>query len=143
MHGKSDDPDPGGFFQDLPGGVNPVHVRHGHVHDHHVGVELLDQPDRLAAVFRLGDHLHAGLFFDQRLEPVPDDLVVIGKQNPYGRDLSSLLFLLSCVDRCGGCAPPEGPEAGTVIEAGDAGILASPAWKNGFLHRQARHIDEE
>jgi len=45
------------------------------------------------------------------------------------------------MDRCGRCAPLEGPEAGTVIEARYPGILAS--FRHGkklFLHRPARHI---
>jgi hypothetical protein len=48
------------------------------------------------------------------------------------------------MDRCGGCAPPKGPEAGTFIEARYPGILASfRHGKKRLLHRQARHIDEE
>jgi hypothetical protein len=60
---------------------------------------FLSQSDRLAAVFRLGDHFHPCLFLDQRLEPVPDDLVIISNQNPYGGHLSSLPFSSFCMPR--------------------------------------------
>jgi hypothetical protein len=51
--------------------------------------------------------------------------VVIGKQNPYGRHLASLLLSFFLHARVLWLRPARGPEAGTVIEAGIQGILAS------------------
>ena len=39
--------------------LQPGHHRHAHVHQHHVGLDLRDQLDRLLAVAGLGDHLDA------------------------------------------------------------------------------------
>src|SRR5215207_7949510 len=43
------------------GGRDPVHARHLHVHQDHVGVQGSRQRDRLGAVARLTDHLQVGL----------------------------------------------------------------------------------
>ena len=50
--------------EDLPGRLDAVHLRHPDVHEHHVGLELVDQPHRLQPVGGRADDLHALLGVD-------------------------------------------------------------------------------
>ena len=64
------------------GGLQPVHVRHRQVHEHHVGLELPCQGDRLAAIPCLSDYLDA-LRFKQAAEPITEQGVVIGDEDAH------------------------------------------------------------
>ena len=65
---------------DLPGGLDPVHHRHAHVHQHHVGPVLAAQPDGLGAVGGARDDGDVGLRVEQRGEPGAHDLLVVGDE---------------------------------------------------------------
>jgi hypothetical protein len=67
----------------LAGSLDAVYLRHVDVHDYDVGPELAVQFYGSLAVFSLGDHLHAGLLFDQGTQAVPDGFVIVGKENFY------------------------------------------------------------
>jgi hypothetical protein len=66
---------------DLPGGREAVQLRHLHVHDHQVRVQLAGEPDRLLPVAGLADHGMAPLL--QGLHDVdPDHDLVLGDKHP-------------------------------------------------------------
>ena len=67
---------------ELPRRLDPVGARHPHVHQHHVGPQLPAGPHRLAAVAGRAEHGEVRLRGEQRGEPRPDHLVVVGDQDP-------------------------------------------------------------
>ena len=67
------------------GGLQPVHDRHPHVHQHHVRVELAGGGHRLRAVGGVADHQQVRLGGEQRAEALPDHRLVVGDQHPDHR----------------------------------------------------------
>ena len=66
------------------GGLDPVHDRHPHVHQHHVGLQRQRLLDRLPAVGGGADHRDPGLDVQQRGDALPDQLLVVDDQHPHG-----------------------------------------------------------
>jgi hypothetical protein len=81
VHGQGNDSDLPVLFENLAGGVDAVEVRHGDVHDHHIGAEFPGQPHCAAAVAGFPDHLKAAFPLQQGRQPLPHDLVVIGQED--------------------------------------------------------------
>jgi len=69
--GEHQDPcrEPGG--DDLPGGLQAVHDRHPHVHQHDIGMQRPGHRHGLRAVAGLADHLDVGLGLQRHAEPEP------------------------------------------------------------------------
>ena len=61
VHREHDDGDARLGAVDQPGGLHAVEDRHGDVHQHDVGQQLLGQAERLLAVGRLPDDVEAGV----------------------------------------------------------------------------------
>ena len=62
----------------------PVEVRHPDVHQHHVGMQLGHEPDRLEAVVGLTHDLQVVLEVEDRSEAGPQQLLVVGDQDSDG-----------------------------------------------------------
>jgi hypothetical protein len=54
-----------------------VHDGHAQVHQDHVGLGRLREPDRLCSVGGLADHLEIGVSGEHAAQPVPDHGVVV------------------------------------------------------------------
>ena len=80
MHGEEDRPRPRARLLDRVGRVEAVQQRHAHVEHRHVRAKLASQAHRLAAIGGLGHHLES-LPFQDRLQGLPDDAVVVGEEN--------------------------------------------------------------
>ena len=80
---RREDQHPGGgdVLHDSPSGFQAVEQRHRNIHDDHVGTELLRQLDRMAAGFRLSDHLDIAFRLQQGPKSLSDDLMVIRQQH--------------------------------------------------------------
>jgi len=78
------DEDPGGREggDDLSGGFQPIHQRHGNVHDDDVRLEFLGEGDGFASIERAADYLEIGLKFQEGSDPLTDHLMIFGEQ--YG-----------------------------------------------------------
>ena len=61
--------------------MQPVDLRHGHVEDDDVGVELLVELDGLGAPARLADHLDVELVFEDAAESLADQRMIVGEQD--------------------------------------------------------------
>ena len=68
----------------LPGCLDPVQAGHPDVHQHHVRAQLTAHPHRLAAVARGAEHGEVRLRVQQRGEPGPHHLVVVGDDDADG-----------------------------------------------------------
>ena len=62
-------------------GLDAVQLRHGHVHHHDVGLQLLGQFDGFAAVARFAHDLHVGLRAQDHLEALAHHGVVVSQQD--------------------------------------------------------------
>ena len=78
------DQDPGGRqpLAQLRGGGDAVGARHPQVHQDHIGAVLLGQAYRFGSVAGGADDLHVVDECHQHAQPVPDDPLVIGDQDP-------------------------------------------------------------
>ena len=83
MHGEHDDACLGALLDDASGGLDAVDLRHRHVHEDHVRLELLGQVHRLLAVRCLPDHVEA-LVEHGSLQRLPEHPVVVGEQQSDG-----------------------------------------------------------
>ena len=81
VHAEDQDAARGPLLQHLDRRVQPVHLRHGHVHDDDVGFELLDERDALEAVAGLADHRDVGVVFEDAPEPLPHQRVVVDEDD--------------------------------------------------------------
>jgi hypothetical protein len=81
--------DTGGRVQQSPGGLQPVHHRHAHVHQDHVGPQFAAAPHRVLAVGDLAHHRHALLGVEQRAEPLAHHRLVVGEHDPDHRGTPS------------------------------------------------------
>ena len=68
------------MLRHLPRRLDAGQAGHLQIHDHDVGRELADEPQRLAAVVRLADHLEA-LLLEQAPEAAPEEIVVVDQQH--------------------------------------------------------------
>jgi hypothetical protein len=86
--GQDDHPEVGVVGEQAAGGLDAAHAGHGQVHEDHVGVEPGRHLQGLAAVGGRADHPDVLGGVEQRLEPGPDQPVVVGQQHPVspGRD---------------------------------------------------------
>ncbi len=82
--GEDDDLGIGAMAQDLPGGLESVENRHGHIDHDHVGSQRSGEFHRIVAVAGLGDDLEVFLHSQQGFQPIPDDEVVVGKKDGDG-----------------------------------------------------------
>ena len=78
VHAEDDDLRLGMIFDDAAGGFHAVDLRHGDIHDDHVGPQLLSEAHGFRAFAGFADHLHIGFLVDDELEALPDHGVVIG-----------------------------------------------------------------
>ena len=69
---------------DAAGGLDAVHPGHPHVHQHHVRVLGLHQPQRGGAVAGLADHRHVVLGVKDQAEAQPQHGLVVGEQDRDG-----------------------------------------------------------
>ena len=81
VHRQHDDAGVRVFVADAPRGLDPVDLRHRHVHEHHVGIELVEQADRLLAVRGLADHVEA-LLDHGAAQALAEHLVVVDEHQP-------------------------------------------------------------
>ena len=76
-----EDEDPGlrplGRAHDLPGRLDPVHLRHPDVHEDDVGPHLPHQTDRLDPVGGLPEHLEIGRGVDEDPETGPHERLIV------------------------------------------------------------------
>ena len=63
------------------GGFDAVQLRHGDVHDDHIGLKLFAELHGFAAVAGLADDLHVGLRGKNHVEALPDQHVIVGQKN--------------------------------------------------------------
>ncbi len=77
---------------DVPGGLQPVHAGHDNVHQHHVGLQVLDRGDGLVPVACLAGHLDAWLGGEQGRDAPADDGVIVHHQDAYGTLDSGLWY---------------------------------------------------
>ena len=67
-------------LQHLLGRLDPVQLRHGHIHDHHVRLQFLRHLDGVASVGSLpATSIAAAL--DQIPDPATNNLVIVGNQD--------------------------------------------------------------
>src|SRR5579884_130930 len=77
-----EDEDPGvGHPGQAPGGLDPVHPGHAHVHQHDVGGQPPGQFDRLVAIGGLTDDLEVVLTLEDEAEARPDQGLVVHHQD--------------------------------------------------------------
>src|SRR6185503_9772206 len=81
VHRQHDDPALRIALEDRARGIGAVQLRHGEIHEHHVGGQLARQAQRLAAVHGERHHLHVGLRLHHVLEPFGHHPVVIGNDD--------------------------------------------------------------
>ena len=62
-------------------GLDAVQLRHGDVHDDHVGMQFLGQLHGFAAVAGLAHDLHVGLRGEDHAEALAHQRVIVGEQN--------------------------------------------------------------
>ena len=74
--------DGGVFRQDLPGGLDPVELWHGDVHEDHVGLQFRRHSHSGETVSGRTDNLDSGPSLQQASEAIDEELVVIGKEDP-------------------------------------------------------------
>jgi hypothetical protein len=80
------DDDRGQFLgHDRPGGFNPVHPGHLHVHQDDVGAQLTRLDHRLHAGRALPHHLDVRLNREHESEPGTHHCMVVNQQDPRGR----------------------------------------------------------
>ena len=72
-------------LRDLPRRLDAVQQRHRDVEDRDVGLVLLGQAHRLAAVARLGDDLPVGPLLEHLAQPLADDGVIVGEEDAKRR----------------------------------------------------------
>lgn len=72
---------------DATGGVDAVHPRHVHVHDHDVGPRLPGDDDDVVAGACLAHDLYIGTGPEQHAHPVTHDRMVIGHRHAIGPSL--------------------------------------------------------
>src|SRR5690606_13607468 len=65
-----------------PGGGQPVHPGHLDVHEYHVGPQVCGEGHGGSAVTRLADHLDVRLRPENDPEPGPDQVLVVGEEDP-------------------------------------------------------------
>ena len=83
MHGQRQHRHVRALLLDAPRGLDAVHVRHGDVHQHHVGRQFAGQAHAFRAVLRLADDLQLGIGAQQHAQPRAHDRVIIDQQDPY------------------------------------------------------------
>ena len=82
MHGESKDARLRVLRLDAPRGFHAVQVWHGNIEHYDVRLQLPRQAHRVPAVARLAHHVETGGAREQRMEPFPDQGVVIRHENP-------------------------------------------------------------
>jgi hypothetical protein len=68
---------------DVPGRLDPAHLRHVQIHDDDVRSCLPNEPYCLEAVGRLAEHLDARLLLEQVPEARPEEIVVVDEDDAY------------------------------------------------------------
>jgi hypothetical protein len=81
--------------RELPGGLEPVQVRHTDVHQHHVRLQPPGGRNGLDAVGGVAHHLDVGLGLQDHPEPRPDQLLVVGQQHAGGHGSSTAIGRLT------------------------------------------------
>ena len=74
--GQDQDGHFGGEIAQTAGGFHPVHPVHAHVHEHQIGVQLLNAGDGLIAVDRLSNHDDIGIHVEHDVQGLPHNGVV-------------------------------------------------------------------
>jgi hypothetical protein len=92
MHAERDHPYVRRRCHHPPGGLDPIQFRHRDIHHHDIGLQLVGELHRLAAVRRLADDLHIGLRAQYHFEALPHDGVIVNQQD--ANSFHALGFLL-------------------------------------------------
>ena len=79
MHAEGEHAGARGGCNQSTGRLDAVQLRHGDVHQHHVGLKFFAGFDGFPAVGGLADDLHVGLRRQNHLEALPDQHVVVGQ----------------------------------------------------------------
>ena len=82
LHAERDDRRSAAEPLDLADHVETGGALHAEVDEGHVGRELPGEPDGLAGLARLADHLEVGLALDDQANALTDDAVVVGQEAP-------------------------------------------------------------
>jgi hypothetical protein len=80
VHGQGEDGRIRVHLLYAPGGLDPVHVGHLHVHQNHVRLQGAHFLDGFPAVFGLADDLDVLARLQQHAQPGTDDDVIISQQ---------------------------------------------------------------
>src|SRR6185369_10877210 len=119
MHGQGDYLGPGKSGNDLTGRLDAVQIGHGNIHNHHVRRQFQGGPDRVSAVVGLGDHFDIELFLDKAAQPVTDDFVIVGDNDPDAHgEAPSLTASCNCAARV-----TRVPQPGV-----DSTVISPPRW---------------
>src|SRR5689334_17618531 len=81
MHAQENDSDVRGFGGNLSRRLNPIQDGHRDIHYGDIWLVFLDQRDTTAAVSGIGHNLKIGYAFQQQAKTLPDDGVIVGKNN--------------------------------------------------------------
>ena len=81
VHREHHDPGVGMIVADPPRRLDSVDLRHRDVHEHHIGVQLVEEADRLLAVGSLADHVEA-LLDHRPAKALAKHLVVVDEHQP-------------------------------------------------------------
>jgi hypothetical protein len=68
---------PGRHGPDAPGRLDAIDLWHTNIHQHHIGPQSLDQPNRLPSVGRLADHLDVGRGLQKHPNTGPDQSLIV------------------------------------------------------------------
>jgi hypothetical protein len=70
-------------------GLKAVHLGHGYVEDDEVWLEFRSFLNRVHPIHRFTTHLPAWMTSQQSSEQLSEVVIIVGNQNPSGRNLSS------------------------------------------------------
>src|SRR6267154_1138896 len=109
VHRKNQDSRAQFQLGNLPRGLNSTHLRHGDVHEDHVGIELLSLVDGILSVDGLSHKLPLWPSLQNSTDSLPDHFMVVHNQNPAGHLLSpdvpvKMTFVVSSLNA--GWGPP-------------------------------------
>jgi hypothetical protein len=80
--------------------AEPIQLRHIHVEDRYVGLQLLDLRESCFPIIRLGHDFELGVAFDHLPEPLAQGRVVVGDHDinfiGHGRDPGGTVSAESC-----------------------------------------------
>ena len=85
MHGQHHDRGARPLFLQLASRFEAIHVRHAHIHEHHVGQLASRDLERFASRTRDGDDLHVACTREHGRDALTNELVVIDEHHTCHR----------------------------------------------------------